>query len=311
MGDSTPLPELPPRPVDGHKGTFGTVLVIGGAATPTRRMLGAPAFTALAALRSGAGLAQVMCPRPIVDHVLTLCPSATGWAIPIEPDGSIVAHEAAALFDKAVEGASVIAIGPGLGAADGVESLVLRAVGQDRIPVVLDADALNALARIADFAGDLRAPMVMTPHPGEFRRLAEALGVRADPVAGREHAAEELARRLGCVVVLKGAGTVVSDGQRTWTCTRGHPCLGTAGTGDVLTGLVGALIGQFVPDGPAAIGSITLPRPAGRPLDLFDAARVGVESHAATGEKWAAESGASRGLTALDLIDLLPAELAR
>lgn len=302
MSDAPPpVPALPARPTDGHKGTFGTVLVIGGCATPRKRMLGAPALTATAALRAGAGLCQVMCPRPIVDAVVALCPSATGWALPVEPDGSILAHEAAEVFDEAAASAGVVAIGPGLGGVEGVAALVLRAVGQTETPVVADADALNALAGLDDFARDIRAPLVITPHPGEFRRLADRLGFRADPIGKREAAAEELARRLGCVVVLKGAGTVVSDGHRSWTCARGHPCLATAGTGDVLTGTIAGLIAQFVPEGPAAIGSVVLPKRADRPLDLFEAARVGVEVHARAGEQWAAATGASGGMLAMEL----------
>ncbi|MEM7756137.1 MAG: NAD(P)H-hydrate dehydratase [Planctomycetota bacterium] len=307
--EAGPLPALPSRPADGHKGTFGTVLVIGGCATPTRRMLGAPALTASGALRTGTGLAQIMCPRPIVDHVLTLCPSATGWALPVEPDGSIVAHEAAELFDEAVQKASVIAIGPGLGDADGVIPLVLRAVGQAETPVVADADALNALADLRDVAKDVRAPLIVTPHPGEYRRLAKNLGITADPLADRNRAAEALAQRLGCIAVLKGSGTVVSDGQRTWTCAHGHPCLGTAGTGDVLTGIVAGLVAQYVPDGPAAIGSVVLPRRPDRPLSLFDAARLAVEIHAHAGERWARERHAGGGMLASELVDFVPSEV--
>jgi NAD(P)H-hydrate repair Nnr-like enzyme with NAD(P)H-hydrate dehydratase domain len=113
--------------------------------------------------------------------------------------------------------------------------------------VVVDADALNAMARIPDLARDLKASCVLTPHPGEFRRLADALNLDADPVAPsrRTAAAEALAQRVGCIVVLKGAGTVVSNGHDTWTCDAGHPCLATAGTGDVLAGLLGGLLAQW------------------------------------------------------------------
>ncbi len=304
-------PKLPARDPRGHKGTFGTVLVIGGCATPARRMLGAPALTARAALRTGAGLARVLAPRPIVDAILSLCPSATGLCLPVEPDGSLVRHEAASAFDAAAENATVIALGPGLGDAEGVSDLVLRVLAQTETPVVADADALNALASIPDFAPDVRAPLVLTPHPGEFRRLAVPLGIKADPTSDAERgtAAEQLAQRLGCIVVLKGRGTVVSDGHRTWTCEGGHPCLATAGTGDVLTGVIAGLIAQFVPEGPAAIGSITLPRPQDRPLDLYDASRVGVELHARAAERWAQVHHASAGLLAEELADLIPPEV--
>jgi len=101
---------------------------------------------------------------------------------------------------------------------------------------------------------------------------------------------------VGCVVVLKGAGTVVSDGIRTWTCTHGHPCLATAGTGDVLAGLIGGLAAQFAPDQEAG-------------MSLFDVARLGVQAHAIAGEEWARKHTAQAGLLARELADELPAVL--
>ena len=168
----------------------------------------------------------------------------------------------------------------------------MRAIQHDDRPVVLDADALNCMAHMPDLFRDFHAAAVLTPHPGEFRRLCAGLGLKGDLGldASRERACEQLAQRLGRIVVLKGAGTVVSDGLRTWTCSAGHPCLATAGTGDVLTGVIAGLISQFVP----------------HTLDLFDAARVGVWVHATAGEQWAATHDASAGLLAMELADLVP-----
>jgi NAD(P)H-hydrate repair Nnr-like enzyme with NAD(P)H-hydrate dehydratase domain len=122
-----------------------------------------------------------------------------------------------------------------------------------------------------------------------------------------------MARRLGCIIVLKGAGTVVSDGGRTWTNTTGHPCMATAGTGDVLTGVIAALAAQFVgPPPPAGIPESVrsrLPRPPGRPLDLFDAARLAVHAHGLAGERWAAGRAVAAGLLAPELADEIPAAL--
>ncbi|QKK07339.1 MAG: hypothetical protein HND58_03690 [Planctomycetota bacterium] len=170
---------------------------------------------------------------------------------------------------------------------------------------------LRALARVSR---DGRADAA----PGEFRRLARALKIAHDPTdtAQRPLAAEALAQRLGCVVVLKGAGTVVSDGQRTWVCPHGHPCLATAGTGDVLSGVIAGLVAQWVrpPDPMLA----KLPEQARRALggasagggdatlDLFDAARAGVVVHALAGERWAAAHDASAGLLAAELAALVP-----
>jgi NAD(P)H-hydrate epimerase len=307
------LPRLPTRDAGAHKGTFGTVAVFGGCAAAATRMIGAPALAAAAALRGGCGLARIYGPAPILDAALTITPGATGRAIPTDAGGSIVPHEAAAAVDEAVGGCTCLAIGPGLGRGDGPRAAALRAVQQEAVPVVVDADALNALAETPQVTRDFRAAALLTPHPGEFRRLARGLGVRDDLGldGSRAGAAEQLARRLGCIVVLKGAGTVVTDGSRTWVNPSGHPCLATGGTGDVLTGLIASLVAQFV--GPMATGPSPTavgpgaPRAGGRGLDLYDAARVGVYVHGLAGERWARDHGASGGLLATDLPALIPA----
>ena len=102
---------------------------------------------------------------------------------------------------------------------------------------------------------------------------------------------------------------MVSDGLRAWVCTRGSPALATGGTGDVLSGVLGGLIAQYVAPGPAAIGGVTMPRPPERPLDLYDAARVAVEAHAIAGERWGTAHGASAGLLASELADGVPGVL--
>jgi NAD(P)H-hydrate repair Nnr-like enzyme with NAD(P)H-hydrate dehydratase domain len=151
-------------------------------------------------------------------------------------------------------------------------------------------------------------PPSSPPHPGEFRRLAKPLSITHDPTNPDERpaAAEALAQRLGCIAVLKGQNTVVSNGLETWTCQRGHPCLATAGTGDVLTGVIASLIAQYVAPGPRAIGSIELPKPKDKPLDLYDAARLAVEIHALAGERWAEQTESTTGLKADELADLIP-----
>lgn len=295
------LPALPIRPPAGHKGDFGSVAVVGGCAAGPQRMIGAPVLSARAALRSGAGLVRLAMPSPIIDAGITLLPSATGLALPVDEDSRIEGHLASAGIDRLVDSCDALAIGPGLGrfpeAGAGVTSATLRAIQQDSIPVVIDADALQALTRIPQLSADFRAAAVLTPHPGEYRTLASALQIKADPVqpAERVNAAELLAQRLGCIVVLKGAGTVVSDGHRNWVCSHGHPCLGTAGTGDVLTGLIAGLAAQHVRLGVPSRG-----------MSLFDAARLGVEIHARAGELWAKNHAASGGLLAEELADLLP-----
>ena len=179
---------------------------------------------------------------------------------------------------------------------------------------IVHTSMINALASVPELFRDFRARAVLTPHPGEFRLLAVGLGISLDPTVpgSRPGAAEALAQRLGCIVVLKGAGTIVSDGHRTWTCQRGHACLGTAGTGDVLGGVIAALASQFSRDGDTGGPG---PSRAGGPLpgrlSLFDAARVGVQAHAVAGELWARRHASQAGLLASELAELIPETLER
>lgn len=291
---------LPRRDPRGHKGTFGTVSVVGGSAESPRRMIGAPALAALGALRAGAGLVRLVMPAPILDAGISICPSATGRSIPIDHEGCILGHEAARVIDEQSADCDCLVIGPGLGESEGARAAAIRAVQQEACPVVVDADAINRLAEVPELARDFHAAAVLTPHPGEFRRLAAALRILADPTHDDERsgAAEALAQKVGCIVVLKGPGTVVSDGQRTWMSAAANPALATAGTGDVLAGIIGAFIAQFV----ARAGS---PSPA-KPLDHFAAACLGVATHAMAAEMWVAERGASGGLTAEELAAQVP-----
>jgi NAD(P)H-hydrate epimerase len=264
-------------------------------------MLGAPAFTARAALRAGAGLVRVLAPQPLIEAILQLTPSATGVGLPVDATGDLIRHRVAELLDRQIASCDCLVIGPGFGHGPGQQAGVLRAVVQEDVPVVVDADGLNGLAEIPEFWRDFHATAVLTPHPGEFRRLAATLSISHDPTHtdSRPLAAAAMALRLGCIVVLKGAGTVVSDGLRSWVCGRGHPCLATAGTGDVLAGLLGGLIAQHA-------GLSSRPR-----FSLFDIARVAVQAHAIAGEEWASARGVESGLLAPELIDEIPAVLER
>ena len=303
--DSSPPPRLPTRDSRGHKGTFGTVVVVGGCAAAGKRMVGAPALCATAALRSGCGLAKLVVPAPIANAALTICPSATGIPIAVDEAGEMIASEAAAVLDEQFAQAQAVIVGPGLGSGASIRAISLRCVQQEDFPIVVDADAINALAEIPELWRDFKAAAVLTPHPGEYRRLAGALKIELDPTKdeSRPEAAAALARRLGCIVALKGSGTVVSDGQRTWVNHSGGAMLATAGTGDVLSGIIAGLAAQFV-----SLGSR---RSATKPLDLFDATRIAVHAHGLAGEAWSRKAGADAGLLALELTELLPAVLAK
>ena len=286
---------LPARAGAGHKGTFGTVAIVGGSVAHGRFMVGAPALAALGALRSGAGLARIIASAAVLEQALSICPSATGVTLATDHTGELEMAGAIAVFDAQAAAANALVVGPGMGVGDVERAIVLRAVQQEDVPVVVDADAMTNLAEIPELWRDFRAGAILTPHPGEFARLAGVLKIGHSPTerAARPLAAAALAQRLGCVVVLKGQGTVVSDGLRTWVCERGHPCMATAGTGDVLSGVIAGLVGAHARAG----------------LELFDAARIGVEAHARAGEAWAAASGAQAGLLAAELADHVPRAL--
>ncbi len=305
-----PLPAIPQRDPLGHKGTFGTVAVFGGACHDGRIMIGAPVLAARAALRAGTGLVKLTCPAPILSTAIALVPSVTGLAIPTQSDGAYEGHEAAAAVDRAVSACDVLVIGPGMGEGPGPAAAALRAVQQHDVHVVVDADALNALSQTPYFTEDFVAPAIITPHPGEFARLAKSIDLHGDPAnnADRPRLASELAQRLGCIVVLKGASTVVSDGLRTWANSTGNSALATAGSGDVLAGLIGSLVAQFVapPQEPRPHPMPPRPKPAGRPFDLFDAARLAVFIHGRAAELWCSDRQASAGMLAEELADLLP-----
>lgn len=273
----TDIPSMPPRPAAGHKGTFGTALVVAG----SRGMAGAAALAGSAALAGGAGLSRVAGPAEVMPAVNALDPGVLTTALPHDAAGRLSLAAERELLRLAGD-ADAVAAGPGLSTAASVRWLVGRLWRAGR-PLVLDADALNV---IAPFGGlpPRGAPTVMTPHPGEFARLA---GIRAAEVqADRERHAGRLAAAAGCVVLLKGAGTVVTDGSRSYHNTTGNPGMATAGCGDVLTGLLAALLAQGVP--------------------AFEAAALAAHLHGLAGDLAAAACGRA-GLTARELLRHLPA----
>lgn len=294
---------------------FGTVAVVGGCALrPTEerpaptQMVGGPALTAMAALRAGAGLARLALPEPLLAAGLAIASSATGVALAVDHDGALVPHLAAEALDELLAQSQCVAVGPGLGRGDGPRALALRAIAQEEAPIVLDADGLNALSEMPEFHRDFRAAGVLTPHVGEFRRLAGTLGVAIDATEQPQDAAEDLARRLGCVVVLKSAATVVSDGYRTWTHDQPNSALSTGGSGDVLTGVIAGLIAQHHRRALGA-GSVVITSERQGGLSLYDCARLGVRGHAIAAERWVAKAAAPAGLLAADLLVEIPAAL--
>lgn len=269
-------------------------------------MVGGPAFAALGALRSGCGLAVLAVPMPVMAAALVIAPGATGLALPVDDGGVLKPSDIAHLLDQHMLSFKCLAVGPGLGAEIPQQQVVVRLVAQNDVPLVIDADALNCLANLPHFHGDMRCSAILTPHPGEFARLAKNLGFDIDATdpQTRPKAAEELARRLGCVVVLKGAHSVITDGMHTHINATGNVALATAGTGDVLTGLIAGLVAQFFkPNLGMSSRQITAQQQGG--LSLLDCARLGTHLHGLAADRWAQRHG-SAGMTAMDLLNEVP-----
>lgn len=267
------VPRLPTRPRDGHKGTFGTVLVVAG----SEGMAGAAVLAATAALRSGAGLVQVAVPRALQSVLAVAVPCATTIA------------RSPANVRTAVANASSVVVGPGLGASPATRTLLRALFAASSVPCVVDADACNVLAPLPKHGGlGSRGPLVLTPHPGEAARL---LGCTTSEVQrDRSAALRALCARSGAVVVLKGAGTLVGDGARCFQNRTGNPGMATGGSGDVLAGLLGALLAQG--------------------MAPFDAACLAVHVHGAAGDRVARRLG-EVGLIASDLPLAIAEELRR
>ena len=284
MEKITTIPKLPPRRPDAHKGDFGRVLVVGG----SRGMIGAAALAAQAALRGGAGLVTVAAPETVQLAIAALCPCATSLSLECTSAGGL-APEATRQLLAAAAGCDVLAVGPGMGTGPAQEGIIRAILEQER-PVVLDADGLNNLAKIDRWWELRRCPLLLTPHPGEMATLTgrSATEVQYDRESSASAAAAEWAKAAAAplVVVLKGAGTVVADGQHSFVNLTGNAGMATGGAGDVLTGLIAALIGQG--------------------MSLFDAACLAAAVHGAAGDL-AAEKLGQMSLIASDLIDFLPA----
>lgn len=271
----TSIPALPTRPDDAHKGDVGRLIIVGGRLDKVG-MVGAPALAANAALRAGSGLVQIVTAPAAQPIIGLLAPCATTRALPVDASESLAA--VAIQF-----GADVVAIGPGLDPTvqpEQLDNLVAEFSGG----IVIDADGLNLLARMGQWNAVWPHQVVLTPHPGEMRRLLEGWGVEAAP-QDRQDMAVRMARACGAVVVLKGAGTVVTDGHRVYVNLTGNSGMATAGSGDVLTGIIASFMGQQL-----------LP---------FDAAILGTYVHGLAGDIVAEEVG-RLSLLATDLVEFLP-----
>ena len=248
---------LPDRDPWGHKGDFGKLLLLCGSVGYT----GAAALAARAAVRSGAGLVLLGVPEPV--YTIEAVKLDEPVVFPLAAEGDGLSPAAVPEILRRLAGCDACLVGPGLG----------------RCPVVLDADGLNVLEGAADALKERRAPTVLTPHDGEFRRLGGAVG------PDRMASAAALAQTLGAVVLLKGHRTVVTDGTRGYENRTGNPGMATGGSGDVLAGLLVSLLGQGLP-----------------PLE---AAACAAWVHGAAGDLCAGAWG-QYGLTPSDMVEALP-----
>ncbi len=273
-----PLPELPPRQPESHKGDFGRALLIGG----SRGMTGAISLSGMAALRSGAGLVTLAVPDACLDIVAGFDPCY--MTVPLACDGAgRITWPSRERIAELADAANCVACGPGLGRSESLTRLVPWIYENLARPLVVDADGLNALSAVP---GSLNRPgglRILTPHPGEFRRMVAAQEPAPDLDWLRDEAIR-LAEKHRLILVLKGHRTLITDGVRSTYNSTGNPGLATGGTGDVLTGVITALVCQGVPP--------------------FEAAQLGVHVHGLAGDL-AAQHVGQVSLTASDLISHL------
>jgi ADP-dependent NAD(P)H-hydrate dehydratase len=273
------IPKLRPRAVDAHKGDFGKVCIVAGSIG----MSGAAALAGRAALRCGVGLVRVATPKSVLPIVASIEPSFTTIALPEDYAGRISAKAINPILD-AVGDNDALAFGPGIGVSGELQSVLQSLLKQDGLRVIIDADGLNNLARMKDWPVKLKAELILTPHPGEMKRLWPGV-FREEQPSDRQEQAAQLARKTKTVAALKGAGTVVTDGEKIYVNKTGNPGMATAGSGDVLTGAITALMGQG--------------------LNNFDATVLGVYIHGLAGDI-AAEKVGQISLMTTDIIESLP-----
>lgn len=272
------LPPLPSRRPDVHKGACGRVLVIAGSAG----MTGAGVLASRAALRAGAGLVTWAIPSSL--HLIAEVQTVEVITLPIpETEGHAPGVDAREHLLEAAREVQAVILGPGLPVAGETGELIRLLVPEISAPLLLDAGALAAIGKEYRTIQKRKAPTVVTPHPGEMSYLT---GLTVEEIQrDRTGIAVRYAQASGAIVVLKGAGTVISDGKRTEINPTGNPGMATAGSGDVLAGVIAGLLAQG--------------------MSPWDAARLGVYLHGLAGDLAREEKG-EHGLIASDILEALP-----
>ena len=272
---------LPERPARAHKGDFGRLLVVAG----STEYPGAAMLTALGAMRAGAGVVRVAVAESVAARLAGVVPELT-WMVLDEEAPGLIAPSGWRRVTTDAGAYEAVVVGPGLGRQPATQRRTRNLIAALRVPAVIDADGLNALADGRNWWTGLQAPMVLTPHPGEFARLVRAEAPPTDDDAARAEAALSAAQVWQQVVVLKGANTVVAAPNGELLRSEvSSPALATAGSGDVLAGVIGAFLAAGLPP--------------------FLAAGCGVAVHAAAG-LLAEDRIGSAGVMARDVAALLP-----
>lgn len=267
------LSYLPDRDNDAHKGDFGRILLLCG----SRGYTGAAALAAVGALRCGAGLVFLGVPESI--YAIEAVKLTEPIVFPLPDEEGMLSAKALPEILKRLPQMDAVLIGCGLGQSEGTLAAVRTVLENAQCPVVVDADGINVLSRHMDILRERHHPTILTPHAGEFTRLGG--DVSGDRVAAAEH----FAQKHGCILLLKGHRTVITDGKNSYVNQTGNPGMATGGSGDVLAGMITALIGQGI-----------LP---------LTAAACGAWLHGAAGDLCAAALG-QYAMLPTDMLEVLP-----
>ena len=267
------LLSLPDRAPDAHKGDFGRVLLLCG----SRGYTGAAALAAMGALRTGSGLVSLGVPESI--YVIEAVKLTEAMVFPLPEEAGMLSEKGIPEILKRLEKVDAVLVGCGLGQSQSTFAVTKAVLENARCPVVLDADGINVMAEHKNILYERQYPTVLTPHPGEFQRLFPES--HTDPVS----AAESAARSLGCVMVLKGHETVITDAKECYINQTGNPGMAVGGSGDLLAGMIVSLIGQGLP--------------------ITKASAVAVWLHGAAGDLCAREMG-QYGMLPSDMVEVLP-----
>ena len=264
---------LPNRPADSHKGNYGKILLLCG----SKGYTGAAALAAMGALRSGAGLVYLGVPEII--YAIEAVKLTEPVIIPLPDENGTYAIDAMSPVLSMLQGKDAVLIGPGIGQSAGAEQVLCTVLENFPGTVIVDADGITLLSKHKDILRGRTGSTILTPHEGEFARIG---GKIADD---RVAAAAELAKDLHTIVLLKGSRTVITDGTQHYLNLTGNPGMATGGSGDVLAGIITALVGQKLP-----------------PLE---AAACGAWLHGAAGDLCAEEIG-QYGMLPSDMLNVLP-----